>query len=63
MTIEQIIVIAVVQGITYTLRGSEIWLKEDKGMVKHDQDATAEQAQVQGILSGMVGGVTIVPDS
>lgn len=53
---------ATVYGQELNLRDNEFWLKQGVGMVKQDQDPDPSDAQVQGIQSGQVGGVTIVAD-
>ncbi|HNT36175.1 MAG TPA: hypothetical protein PKH07_14410, partial [bacterium] len=51
---------ASVSGQPINLRGNEFWLKKNVGMVKQDQDPDPDDAQVQGIESGQVGGQSIV---
>ncbi len=49
-----------VYGQTYSFENSTFFLKKDVGMVAQDQQPDPNDAQIQGVQSGQVGGVTIV---
>jgi hypothetical protein len=55
-----------VSGIPFPInrefRAAELYLKASVGMVLQDQDADPNDAEIQAIDAGMVGGVPIVPD-
>lgn len=51
---------ATVYGQTYSFENSTFFLKKGIGMVAQDQQPDVDDAELQGIQSGQVGGVTIV---